>query len=71
MLRDTIHESHHYFLRENYILGEKWMDTKGIIWTIDDISDNYMVVESVIEDKITVRKIDPLDYNNFLHYRIC
>ena len=71
MLRDNIHKSHHYYLKENYILGEKWMDTKGAIWTIDDITESYIVVESVINGKLIERKIDPEDYHDFLHYRIC
>ncbi|GLI58114.1 hypothetical protein PM10SUCC1_36280 [Propionigenium maris DSM 9537] len=70
MLRDNVHKSHHYYLRDNFIQGEKWMDTKGIIWTIDDISDNYMVVESVVDDKIAIRKIEPRDYSEFLHHKM-
>lgn len=69
MMKEEAHR--HYLLKEKFILGDKWMDHKGIIWTIDDITEDYVILEGEVEEKHILKKIDLTNYNDFLNYRLC
>lgn len=71
MFRSDIDKSSHYKLKGKFILGEKWMDTKGTVWTIDDITDHFIIIEGEIEERHILKKIDLDHYNDFLNFRIC
>ncbi len=61
----------HYLLKEKFILGDKWMDHHGIVWTIDDITEDYVILEGEVEEKHILKKIDLTNYNDFLNYKLC
>ncbi len=47
------------------------MDHHGIIWTIDDITEDYVILEGEVEKKHILKKIDLTNYNDFLNYKLC
>lgn len=71
MLREDTHKTHHYLLKGKFIVGDKWMDHKGIVWTIDDIKENFIIVEGDISDRHIFKQVKLEECNDFLNFKIC
>lgn len=62
---------HYYKVKGKFIEGEKWLDKKGILWTIDEITDNFILIESDIEERHVLKKIDFEHSNDYLNFKLC
>ena len=69
MLKSEEHK--HYYLHDKFILGEKWMDHKGIVWTIDDIQKDFIIIEGEVDDRHILKQLDISECNDFLNFKIC